>query len=471
MVGQPDPWASPVGRFKPVDGLDPVERGRGWLPYLTPLVFFGFTVWGVLAADLGPLRTTISLLSIAVQAGLFAAANLTAEARLGWRIAHVLVFWAILLASWVVMGPITLISCVFVGTLAALLLPSRLAVPIAVGWGLAVMLIGGWADDTVIAMLGTFELSVGVALSLTLRAALAEALLARTRLQLEQAILSAERERISRDVHDILGHSLTAIAMKADLADRLLVRDSAQTRDEITDIRSITRQALSDLRATTSGLREVTLEGEIASARAILRAAGVHAGLPSAVPPLPPDVNAGFGYIVREAVTNVARHARATRCWVAVTADSVSIADDGVGLPAARVESRSGTGTASGPGVSTGYGRGTEPGAGSRSGAATGPGVATGLGAGSRSDAGSGPGTDTESGAATGPSAGTGSGSALHPRDGFGSSSGVGGMRERIESIGGTLTVTRRPGGGTRIVARVPRIAVALPTADRVATP
>ena len=145
--------------------------------------------------------------------------------------------------------------------------------------------------------------------------------------------VAAERERIGRDLHDILGHSLTAIAVKSDLAVRLVGRDDAAARAEVTELAAIARQALADVRATASGIREVRLATEIASARSVLEAAGIEQATPTALPLLADDRSELFGYVVREAVTNVVRHSGATHCTIAADEDSVTISDDGRGMP------------------------------------------------------------------------------------------------------------------------------------------
>ncbi len=144
--------------------------------------------------------------------------------------------------------------------------------------------------------------------------------------------VEAERERISRDLHDILGHSLTAIAVKADLAGRLVSRDPAAAEREIADLGSIARRALGDVRSTAIGMREVRLATELASAKAVLEAAGVQCRTPSALPDLDDATSELFGYVVREATTNVVRHAGASLCDIVVDASRVSVADDGVGI-------------------------------------------------------------------------------------------------------------------------------------------
>lgn len=142
----------------------------------------------------------------------------------------------------------------------------------------------------------------------------------------------AERERIGRDLHDILGHSLTTVAIKADLASRLVDRDPAAARGQIDEVATIARQALADVRATASGMRQVRLASEIASGRSVLAAAEVAAEVPTALPVLSDERAELFGYVVREAITNVVRHAAARRCTIAVDGDRVEVSDDGRGM-------------------------------------------------------------------------------------------------------------------------------------------
>ena len=144
--------------------------------------------------------------------------------------------------------------------------------------------------------------------------------------------VAAERERIGRDLHDILGHSLTAIAVKSDLARRLIGRDDEAARSEVDALASIAREALADVRATASGMREVRLASEIASARSVLDAAGIESTTPAAVPTLDATTSELLGYVVREAVTNVVRHSGASRCTIVADDRSVTVSDDGVGI-------------------------------------------------------------------------------------------------------------------------------------------
>ncbi|WP_316528626.1 sensor histidine kinase [Kitasatospora brasiliensis] len=141
----------------------------------------------------------------------------------------------------------------------------------------------------------------------------------------------AERNRIARDLHDLLGHSLTAITVKSRVAQRLAGKDLDQAVAEMAAVETLSRQALSDVRAAVTGYREATLAGELARGRELLRAAGVMADLPTAADAVAPRERELFGWVVREGITNVVRHARADRCSVLLTATSVEIRDDGTG--------------------------------------------------------------------------------------------------------------------------------------------
>jgi two-component system sensor histidine kinase DesK len=141
-----------------------------------------------------------------------------------------------------------------------------------------------------------------------------------------------ERTRIARDLHDLLGHSLTTITVKAGLARRLTERgEHGRAAAEIGEVESLARRTLGDVRAAVAGHREVTLAGELATAREVLRAAGITAELPASVDIVDPARSELFGWVVREAITNVVRHARATRCTVGLGPSWVQIDDDGRG--------------------------------------------------------------------------------------------------------------------------------------------
>jgi two-component system, NarL family, sensor histidine kinase DesK len=143
-----------------------------------------------------------------------------------------------------------------------------------------------------------------------------------------------ERNRFARDLHDILGHSLTVITVKAELAGRLMEADPARARTEVADLERLSREALADVRRAVEGYREITLPGELARARAALAAADIVADLPSSADAPRGEVRELFAWAVREGVTNVVRHSHARTCRVTLDARSVTVTDDGVGPPA-----------------------------------------------------------------------------------------------------------------------------------------
>jgi two-component system sensor histidine kinase DesK len=151
--------------------------------------------------------------------------------------------------------------------------------------------------------------------------------------QAELASLAAENERfrIARDLHDLLGHSLTTITVKAGLAARLGDTDPARARQEIAEVETLARQTLGDVRAAVANYRDVTLAGELATGRQLLRAVGITADLPRAVDMVDPAHQELFGWVVREGLTNIVRHAHASSCAIRLSASGVEITDDGVG--------------------------------------------------------------------------------------------------------------------------------------------
>ncbi|WP_084530553.1 sensor histidine kinase [Nocardia miyunensis] len=150
----------------------------------------------------------------------------------------------------------------------------------------------------------------------------------RRRQRAELAIVQ-DRNRVARDVHDILGHSLTVITVKTELALRLIDLDPDRAKTEMADVERLAREALAGVRDTVGGLREVSLAGELANVRTALGAAGIEAELPEGDFS---DYRPIFGWVLREAVTNVVRHSAASRCTVRVGPSRIEVIDDGTGL-------------------------------------------------------------------------------------------------------------------------------------------
>ena len=218
---------------------------------------------------------------------------------------------------------------IFVGVAGGMLFRDRAAFALGLALGVLMLIIDAVAGqplawELALTLFALTALMVGFAGNVRLNIKLRE-----TQEQLATAAVAAERERIGRDLHDILGHSLTAIAVKAGLARRLLDRDSTAAATEIADVERLAREALADVRATASGYREVSLATELAVAGAVLRAAGIRPVLPRAVDDVDPAAREVLGYVVREAVTNVVRHSGARTCTITLSTGAVEISDDG----------------------------------------------------------------------------------------------------------------------------------------------
>ncbi|GAA4043852.1 sensor histidine kinase [Nonomuraea soli] len=158
--------------------------------------------------------------------------------------------------------------------------------------------------------------------------------LEQARADLAEAAVLGERLRISRDLHDGLGRSLTAIALKGDLASRLLDRDPGAARVEVAELVSVAREAAQDVRKVARGYREISLAQETHRAVALLEASGVECQVNLAAAVLPRASEEALAWAVREAVTNVLRHSRATTCSITTVVGGGSaqleVVNDGV---------------------------------------------------------------------------------------------------------------------------------------------
>jgi two-component system sensor histidine kinase DesK len=154
--------------------------------------------------------------------------------------------------------------------------------------------------------------------------------------EVERLAKIAERERIARDLHDLLGHSLSVIILKSELAAKLAGRDPQKAAAEIGDVERISREALFEVRAAVRGYRSVGLKGELANAKLALEAAGVRLEYDAERLDLRPSQESVLSLVLREAVTNVLRHAGATRCTIRLKEDGgdvrLEVCDDGRGM-------------------------------------------------------------------------------------------------------------------------------------------
>ena len=140
-----------------------------------------------------------------------------------------------------------------------------------------------------------------------------------TRTALARLAVSAERDRFARDLHDLLGYSLSAVVLKSELARRLVDRNPARALAELEEIGDISRRALADVRIVASGYRQLSLADESESARSVLAAADIQVTVEVAPGPLPDPVSTVLATVLREGVTNVLRHSKAESCEILLT--------------------------------------------------------------------------------------------------------------------------------------------------------
>lgn len=164
--------------------------------------------------------------------------------------------------------------------------------------------------------------------------------------ELARAAVEEERLRFSRDLHDLLGHTLSVIVVKSEAARRLASRDLDAALAQVVDIESVGRQALTEIREAVTGYRNGSLATELDRAGSALSAVGVTPRITRSGPPPAPRTEALLGWVVREAVTNVVRHSDATHCAITVSGPPervhLTVTDDGTGTP---VTPREGIGT------------------------------------------------------------------------------------------------------------------------------
>jgi len=137
--------------------------------------------------------------------------------------------------------------------------------------------------------------------------------------ELARQAVTEERLRMARDLHDLLGHTLSLITLKSELAGRLLEKDPRTATQEIHEVERVARQALREVREAVAGYRQRTLRSELDGARQILEAAGVICTIEYEALSLPSSTDAVLGWVVREGVTNVIRHSRAQHCLIRIT--------------------------------------------------------------------------------------------------------------------------------------------------------
>lgn len=334
--------ASDLGGPRPVGRLGPFFAGI-WLFFLFNPLVEGLRHFDSLGGVIGTVFTVVFAI---VYMALWVRARddrgrMIARPALRLGLAYIATLAAIATVMIVALGEPGIASIVYIGVAGVMVLPWRgagaLVVTLVVGVIISGVVSGDASDEVGIAF-GVMAASVAVA---GLRAVMTRnvELIAAQHENAELAV-EHERTRFARDLHDILGHSLTVITVKAELARRVFDSDPERARSELVDLERLSRDALADVRRAVEGYRDLTLPGELARARIALDAAEIAAVLPNSTDEVPSDLRDLFAWTVREGVTNVIRHSGASTCQVVLTAASAEVRDDGAGC----VQTGSGSG-------------------------------------------------------------------------------------------------------------------------------
>ena len=230
---------------------------------------------------------------------------------------------------------------IYVMAMAGARLPPRLATQVGLlGWALMTAEFGllGYPFEAVAAYAGMTLVVGGMVLLSTIVAQVQERQNTQLRLsqdEVKRLAALAERERIGRDLHDLLGHTLSLVVLKSELAGKLLDRDAAAARQQIREVETVARHALAEVRQAVSGIRQSGLLAEVAACRLALLSADIELALRMAPLQITNEVEAVLALSLREATTNVLRHAGAN--LVTIELDTVGddlrlqIEDDGRG--------------------------------------------------------------------------------------------------------------------------------------------
>jgi two-component system, NarL family, sensor histidine kinase DesK len=229
-----------------------------------------------------------------------------------------------------------------------------LLVPGWSAWALFMLIVGSMVveplllglDVSYVAYLAISTLDVGLIVFGLSRLAVVIRQLHGTRDELAQLAVIRERMRFSRDLHDLLGYSLSAITLKAELTRRLVPGNAARARDEIAEVIDIARQALADVREVSGGYRNMSLAKEASSVASLLSAAGIDARVEVNLGALSENVDTVLATVLREAVTNMLRHSAVQHCRVQASqaGDTVRLQVTNDGVPRSARASRPGGG-------------------------------------------------------------------------------------------------------------------------------
>ena len=313
--------------------LLPKNRDHGWAPYIW-LVFLAFFFFQPVLDHAGRTEWQITLGATAVFVVMYFAV-FWVPSPVGYLLLASMATMGMALAKFNAGSSVFIIFCasfipwVFCTTKRAYTALLALVAAIGIHAFLFHPPVGFWATSLIV--------SLGVAGS---NIHFAERNRADTKLrmaheEIEHLAKVAERERIARDLHDVLGHTLSLIIVKSTLAGKLIEKYPEQAKNEISDIEKVSREAIAEIRGTLRGYSTYKLTEELQRAKAALGSAGVELKSQTAEVTLTPAQESVLALITREAVTNVVRHAHARQCWLKLAASNggcvLEIQDDGRG--------------------------------------------------------------------------------------------------------------------------------------------
>ncbi len=306
------------------------------------LVFLGYPISDILGTGYSPAKAIIAWICLLGFAALYLLAmwlclSLVPRVATGAQLIPLIALFVVGITLALVFRGQWTGLLVYLGVAAGWTLRWRYLIPVLFALGVFMVVSGvllgySWADLGFITFL---TVALGFTM-LAFRRLIASVIELRTaRAEVARLAVSDERLRISRDVHDILGHSLSVIALKAQVARRLMTSEPEAAAEAMRDVETVARELLAEVRAMVTAYRQRSLADELQGARDVLDAAGISFAVTrdSAVPPAP--VDSLLAWTVREGVTNVLRHSRAHHCEISLAASnggfSVAIVDDGVG--------------------------------------------------------------------------------------------------------------------------------------------
>lgn len=313
--------------------LLPPDPALGWTPYAW-LVYLAFFIGFLPLVATSTMDWALSIAGVILFLVLYFTGYWLRDRRIIWVIAGITAIGAVLAPG----NPGACVFFIYAGAFAGFASPPRLSAAVIAAVVL-VLATEAWLLELSFAFWIpgiVFTVIIGAVNSHFSEAARTRARLQRAEEEIERMAQLAERERIARDLHDLLGHTLSLITLKSELAGKLVTRDPERARAEIRDVERISRTALAEVRQTVAGYRATGFEAELANAKLATSAAGMTLRCQTADVAVGATESRLLGQVLREAVTNIIRHSRATECEVVLERHAkglrLTITDNGRGL-------------------------------------------------------------------------------------------------------------------------------------------